>query len=189
MTPSLFTLQRARQRHAIYNKKGDTHRLDDPYTPADKYMPPEKVIVKGLANHDSPFTNWYRQKRSLSQTKFEPSIVTSKGGNHTQEGWFTPTINKPKKKKKDDDEQSDNSDNSVVRAYKKQQAHVEALYWHEGDAGRSADRECACVYGETRHYKRPKKIRYFSARRNKQSKEIWARLTRPKSAAVIRKRD
>ena len=87
--------------------------------------------MKGSVNHEVPFTNWYRQKRSLSQQKFEPSIVTMKGGNSTSEGWFTPTINQPKKKKKDDDEQSDNSDNTVVRAYKKQQAHVEQMYWWE----------------------------------------------------------
>ena len=65
-----------------------------------------------------------------------------------------------------------------MRAYKKQQAHVEAMYWWEPS------------YTATRHYRLPKKARYYSAKRTKQSKEIWARLTRPRSAApVIRKRD
>jgi len=63
------------------------------------------------------------------------------------------------------------------------------LYWHEGDGGRSAVRDCACVYGETKHFKNPKKRRFWSARPKKRSKEIWDRLLRPKSAAVIRKRD
>lgn len=70
---------------------------------------------------------------------------------------FRPKLidhNKNKKKKDKDDEKSDNSDSEAVRAYKKQQAHVEKLYWHEGEAGKSADRECKCVYGETRHYSR-----------------------------------
>lgn len=87
------------------------------------------------------------------------------------------------------EDEADCSDNTVQRAYKKQQAHIEALYNHEGDPGRAAGRECYCVYGEARHYKRPKRIRFSSARRTAKSKEIWARLTRPKSAAVIRKRD
>ena len=102
---------------------------------------------------------------------------------------FTPRINKPKKKKgQDDDAKSDNSDTPAQRAYKKQQAHVEYLYWHEGNAGRYADRECTCVYGETRHYHRPKRRRVASARVTKRSKEIWARLLRPRSAAPAARR-
>ncbi len=113
--------------------------------------------------------------------------MVGKGGNAVTEGMFTPKINPPKKKPKDDEE-SDTSDTPAQKAYKKQQAHVEQLYWHEGDPGRSSARECVCVYGETRHYKKPRRARYFSASRSsKKSKEIWARLTRPKSAAVIRK--
>ena len=109
---------------------------------------------------------------------------------------FKPTLyERPKTAKERErerekaEDEADCSDNTVQRAYKKQQAHVEKLYWHEGDPGHASGRECVCVYGETRHYKQPKRIRYFSARRTAKSKEIWARLTRPKSAAVIRKRD
>ena len=114
-----------------------------------------------------------------------------KGGNTVTSDMFTPRLIRPQtaKNKKTDDVESDCSDNTVVRAYKKQQAFIEKLYWHEGDAGRCADRECTCVYGETRHYKKEKKYRYYSARRSKKSKEIWARLTRPRSAAVTRNRN
>ena len=128
---------------------------------------------------------------------FDPSIGTMKGGNDVREFSFKPTLyerpktakEKEREREKAEDE-ADCSDNTVVRAYKKQQAHVEKLYWHEGYGGNSADRECACVYGEERHYKRPKRIRFHSARRTAKSREIWARLTRPKSAAPIpRKRD
>ena len=54
---------------------------------------------------------------------------------------FTPRINKPKKKK-DEDEESETSDTPAQKAYKKQQAHVEYLYWWEP------------TYTETVHYKR-----------------------------------
>ena len=49
---------------------------------------------------------------------------------------FRPTLiqHKSTSKKKDKDD-SDNSDNEVTKAYKKQQAHVEKLYWHEGQPG------------------------------------------------------
>lgn len=109
---------------------------------------------------------------------------------------FKPTLyERPKTAKERErereqaEDEADCSDNTVQRAYKKQQAHVEKLYWHEGNPGRASVRECTCVYGETRHYKFQKKVRYYSAKRTKKSKEIWARLLRPKSAAVIRKRD
>lgn len=115
--------------------------------------------------------------------------MAGKGGDAVTPDMFKPKLvarpQTAKNKKKDHD--SDCSDNSVVRAYKKQQAHVEYLYWHEGFGGNSAARECVCVYGETKHYKREKKYRYYSARRSKKSKEVWARLTRPKSAAVLLK--
>ena len=151
-------------------------------------MPAETVLAKGLATHERAFSTCYKQQRSLS-TPFIPSIATMKGGNTISEGMFKPMINRPKTAKKDKDEESDCSDNTVVRAYKKQQAHVEALYWHEGATSNCAWRECVCEYGETKHYKKPKKSRYWSGRRTKAQKEIWARLTRPKSAVVIRKRD
>lgn len=76
----------------------------------------------------------------------------------------------------------------MVKAYKKQQAHVEKMYWYEPWGGKHADRECVCVYGEARHYKKEKKYRYYSAKRSKKSREVWDRLLRPKSATV-RKRD
>lgn len=187
MTPTLFTLKRARQRHEVYHGRGETHRLDDPYSAAPKYMPPEPIMYKGKADHTAPFTTCYKQKRSLSTT-FEPSIVVGKGGDAVTDDMFKPKINQPKKKK-NDDEESDTSDTPAQKAYKKQQAHVEKLYWHEGDPGRSSARECVCVYGETRHFKRPKRARYYSGHRSKAAKEVWARLTRPKSAAVIRTRN
>jgi len=143
----------------------------------------------------SRFSQFYTQKRSLFEV-FQPSIVTSKGGHTVADGWFKPTLyERPKtakereKEREQAEDEADCSDNTVKRAYKKQQAHVEKLYWHEGDAGTSSYRECVCVYGETRHYKKPKRVRYYSAKRTAKSKEIWARLTRPKSAAVIRTRD
>ena len=108
-----------------------------------------------------------------------------KGGLAATEDMFKPKCienwyNKPKKK----DEEEEDDLTPKQREYKKQQAFISKLYWHEGDGGRAAGRECKCVYGETRHYARPKKIRYYSAARNKKSKEIWERLTRPKSAAA-----
>ena len=152
--------------------------------------------MPGQAEHSHGFSNFYKQKRSLFKV-YDPSIGTMKGGNDVREFSFKPTLyerpktakEKEREREKAEDE-ADCSDNTVVRAYKKQQAHVEKLYWHEGYGGNSADRECACVYGEERHYKRPKRIRFHSARRTAKSREIWARLTRPKSAAPIpRKRD
>jgi hypothetical protein len=141
-----------------------------------------------MAQHDAPFNKYH--KANPIPTKFIPSIVAGKGGDAVTPDMFKPTlISRPQtaRNKKTKDVDSDCSDNSVVRAYKKQQAHVESLYWHEGFGGHSATRECVCVYGETRHYKREKKYRYYSARRSKKSKEVWARLTRPKSAAVLPK--
>lgn len=152
--------------------------------------------MPGKASHLSNFDLYYKQRRSLFRV-FDPSIGTMRGGNELKEGHtFKPTLyERPKTAKERErerekaEDEADCSDNTVVRAYKKQQAHVEKLYWHEGDAGYAAGRECACVYGEERHYKRPKKIRFYSARRTAKSREIWARLTRPKSAAPLRKRD
>ena len=40
VTPALFTLERARQRAETGSVAGETHRLDDPFTPAPKYEPP-----------------------------------------------------------------------------------------------------------------------------------------------------
>ena len=189
VSPSLFTLQRARRRAEIYNFQGETHRLDDIYSPAPKYHPPEPVRYKGKADHTAPFSCYYKQVKSL-ESPFLISIVSGRGGDQVSEDMFKPKINVIKKKKRDsDDEESDTSDTPAQKAYKKQQAHVEKLYWHEGDGGRAATRECYCVYGETRHYKREKRRRPMSARQSKRSKEIWTRLLRPKSAAVIRKRD
>ena len=42
------------------NMKGETHRLDDPYTMIGRYIPPEPISYKGKANHDQPFTNAYK---------------------------------------------------------------------------------------------------------------------------------
>ena len=60
VTPSLFTLQRARQRASMGSIKGETHRLDDPYTMIGRFMPPEPIKYKGIANHDQPFTTAYK---------------------------------------------------------------------------------------------------------------------------------
>ena len=47
---------------------------------------------------------------------------------------FTPKINKPKKKKNESDEESDTNATPAQKAYKKQQAHIERMFWHEGAA-------------------------------------------------------
>ena len=60
VTPSLYTLERARQRASMNNVKGETHRLDDPYTMIGRYIPPEPISYKGKANHDQPFTTAYK---------------------------------------------------------------------------------------------------------------------------------
>ena len=69
VTPTLFTLERARQRAEMNNVRGETHRLDDPYTPTVKYQPPEPPMYKGKANHVHPFSKFYKQNRTLD-TKF-----------------------------------------------------------------------------------------------------------------------
>ena len=87
VTPSLFTLQRARVRCASALNKGETHRLDDPYTPGPKYIPPEKVVQKGLVNHNTGFSTCYKQQRSLS-TPFLISIVAGRGGDAVNDKMF-----------------------------------------------------------------------------------------------------
>ena len=187
VTPTLFTLERARARGTV----GHTHRIDDPYTQRGRFTLPEPVVAKGMAVHTARFSCNIIKKKSLVD-KFQPSIVTDLGGLTVTEGMFKPYLIPPLKKPKkddDDDAKSDNTDNTIVRAYKKQQAHVEALYWHEGAAGQSSARECSCVYGEGRHYHKQKRVRYYSGhRRTKAAKEIWARLTRPKSSPQLNKK-
>ena len=102
---------------------------------------------------------------------------------------FKPKLIVPKKAKKTEEkEQTDDEDPPAVRAFKKQQAHVEKLYWHEGSTGNADAHDCSCVYGEGGFYKLHHKKRYCtSARQKKKSKEIWARLLRPSSAHVPRK--
>ena len=64
MTPSLFTLERARSRAEIFGKKtlGDTHTLENPYEPGHKYMPAEKQQVVGRAEHSVGFNFYYKQR-------------------------------------------------------------------------------------------------------------------------------
>ena len=51
------------------NVRGETHRLDDPYTPTVKYQPPEPPMYKGKANHVHQFSKFYKQNRTLD-TRF-----------------------------------------------------------------------------------------------------------------------
>ena len=107
-TPSLFTLERARKQKEIDNKQGDTHRLDDPFSPAPKWEKREHVPIKGEAVHGAPFNQFYQQNRTLL-TKFIPSISTMKGGHAASEDWFKPKLienwyNKPKKKEDEDED-------------------------------------------------------------------------------------
>jgi len=109
-TPSLWTHVRANQRFEVYNKKGNTHRLDNPFSPAEKFKAPEPIRYKGKADHPAQFSLNTQMRRSLD-LKYAVSIVTEKGGNAVTEDMFKPKINQPKKKKRDsDDEESDNSD-------------------------------------------------------------------------------
>jgi hypothetical protein len=78
--PSLFTLERARQRAEIYkNVQSPTRALDDPYLPVKRVVE-DQSIIPGSAHHTLPFVNFYTQKRVLEPT-FIPSIVYSKIGN------------------------------------------------------------------------------------------------------------
>ena len=65
VTPSLHTLERARQRASMTNVKGETHRLDDPYTAGPKYQPLEPIMYKGRARHEQPFFPAYTKQRAL----------------------------------------------------------------------------------------------------------------------------
>ena len=143
---------------------------------------------KGKAEHSAPFSCFIKKVRTLEPARLAP-IVAGRAGEEVTPDMFKPRINEPKQRRRDSDDLSQNSDTPATKAFKKQQAHVEKLYWHEGDPGKASARECACVYGETRHYKKEKRRRISSARQSKKAKEIWARLLRPRSAAVIRRRD
>ena len=90
-------------------------------------MATEFAPYKGQAVHEHPFGSFFKQSRSMS-TAFIPSIVTMKGGLHITDDMFKPkTIPRPMtakeraRAKEIAEDEADNSDNTVVRAYKKQQ--------------------------------------------------------------------
>ena len=128
-TPSLHTLERARQRNSNFPASiGQTHRYDDPFSPAPvKFNRPEFTPTAGLMRHSTSFTCYTGMTRALHQ-RYQLSISTNKGSESVKDLLFHPQLiqhlNKSSKKKKGakdaGGDQSDHSENEAMRAYKKQ---------------------------------------------------------------------
>ena len=88
--PSLFTLERARKR-AVFYEPGHTHRIDDPYTAAERLPAFEPLKYEGKADHEKPFNKYVKMARSTTE-KFIPSIISGKGGDNVTEDMFKPKL-------------------------------------------------------------------------------------------------
>ena len=160
--PSLFTLERARQRAEIYRgvqQSVSPRSLDDPYLPVKRTVQ-DAIVTPGSVHHTQPFDNFYSNQRLLSPA-YAPSIVYCMEG-ALDVNMFSKKV-KSKNQKADDSSASEHSENKAMRAFKCQQASVDRLFYHQGDPGKR-NLNCACVHGQRRHFKLKKRFKANSSK-------------------------